>query len=118
MTGLPRDAMSKTARIRDATGRWGEAPWRPVQSAGTAGTLSVVQPGHSLWLEAQQGFAFKAQPMMICGYRLDMAGLVALTAPAVLAELDMAHADPACAWRSTITAACRGTMHRGGEGRP
>ena len=50
------------------------------------------------WLEAQQGLAFKAQPMTVCAYRLDMADLVDLTAPTTLTELGTTAADLACPW--------------------
>jgi RES domain-containing protein len=50
------------------------------------------------WFEAQQGFAFKAQPLTICAYEVDCADMIDLT------DLDtrLAHgvtgADLACAW--------------------
>ena len=33
------------------------------------------------WLEAQQGFAFKAQPMLVCAYEVDCADVLDLTLP-------------------------------------
>jgi RES domain-containing protein len=50
------------------------------------------------WLEAQQGFPFKAQPMTLCAYRVDCADVLDLTDPAVLATEDITPADLACAW--------------------
>ena len=50
------------------------------------------------WLEAQQGFAFKAQPMTMCAYRLDMADLLDLADPTVLAGLGITATDLGCAW--------------------
>lgn len=50
------------------------------------------------WLEAQQGFAFKAQPMTMCAYEVDCAGLLDLTDPQVLAAEHIDPAELACAW--------------------
>ncbi|MBL6457731.1 RES domain-containing protein [Belnapia sp. T6] len=50
------------------------------------------------WLEAQQGFAFKAQPMTLCAYRVDCEAVLDLTDPAVLAAEGVAPAELACAW--------------------
>ena len=52
------------------------------------------------WLEAQQGFPFKAQPMTICAYRVDCTDLRDLTDPAVLAAEGVAPGDLACAWEA------------------
>lgn len=50
------------------------------------------------WLEAQQGFPFKAQPMTLCAYDVDCADIVDLTEPAVLAELQVTLDQLGCAW--------------------
>jgi RES domain-containing protein len=50
------------------------------------------------WLEAQQGFVFKAQPMTLCGYQLDCDDIADLTDPDVLASLGVTPAELACAW--------------------
>lgn len=50
------------------------------------------------WLEAQQGFPFKAQPMTLCAYEVDCADVVDLTDPATLAELGIAADHLACPW--------------------
>jgi RES domain-containing protein len=50
------------------------------------------------WLEAQQAFPFKAQPMTICAYAVDCAGILDLTDAAVLTEAGATAADLACAW--------------------
>jgi len=47
------------------------------------------------WLEAQQGFAFKAQPMTLCAYRVDCADVLDLTDPAAAG---LTRAALACAW--------------------
>jgi RES domain-containing protein len=52
------------------------------------------------WLEAQQGFPFKAQPMTIVAYRVDCADIADLTDPGLCAAVGAAEADLACAWES------------------
>jgi RES domain-containing protein len=52
------------------------------------------------WLEAQQGFPFKAQPMTICAYRVDCADMLDLTDAAVQAAERIDAADLACAWEA------------------
>lgn len=50
------------------------------------------------WLEAQQGFAFKAQPLTLCSYAVDCADILDLTSPTTLAALGNIPAELACAW--------------------
>ena len=50
------------------------------------------------WLEAQQGFAFKAQPLTICSYRAEIADVLDLTDPAVRERADVTLAQLSCAW--------------------
>jgi len=50
------------------------------------------------WLEAQQGFAFKAQPMTLCGYDVDCEDIADLTDPEVLGSLGIQLADLRCGW--------------------
>jgi RES domain-containing protein len=50
------------------------------------------------WLEAQQGFPFKAQPMTIVAYRVDCADIIDLTGDEERRRLGVAMADLACAW--------------------
>lgn len=50
------------------------------------------------WIEAQQGFAFKAQPLTICAYAVDCAEIADLTEPAIRAALGVTPGDLACAW--------------------
>lgn len=54
------------------------------------------------WLEAQQGFPFKAQPLTLCGYDVDCEDIADLTDPAVCAALGVAPADLACAWEYLV----------------
>ncbi len=50
------------------------------------------------WLEAQQGFPFKAQPMTLCAYEVDCDAVADLTEAAVRAALGIGWDDLACAW--------------------
>ncbi len=55
------------------------------------------------WLEAQQAFAFKAQPMTLCAYAVDCEAVLDLTDAAILAGLCIAPDDLACAWKDVST---------------
>jgi RES domain-containing protein len=50
------------------------------------------------WLEAQQAFAFKAQPMTMCAYEVECENVADLTDPMTLKSLDIMPADLGCAW--------------------
>lgn len=50
------------------------------------------------WLEAQQGFAFKAQPLTICTYEADLADILDLTDPAVRDAAATTTIELGCAW--------------------
>ncbi len=50
------------------------------------------------WLEAQQGFVFKAQPMTLCSYRIDCSDILDLTKDEGLAAALISRAELACAW--------------------
>ena len=64
---------------------------------GLPALYTALRP-ETAWAEAQQGFAFKAQPMTLCSYDVDCADLVDLTDAGSLAALGVAAADLACAW--------------------
>ncbi len=50
------------------------------------------------WMEAQQGFPFKAQPMTIVTYQVDCTDIIDLNDPKTLSVLDSTPAELACAW--------------------
>lgn len=50
------------------------------------------------WLEAQQAFPFKAQPMTIVAYAVDCDPMADLTDATTLQRLGVLPADLACAW--------------------
>lgn len=55
------------------------------------------------WLEAQQAFPFKAQPMTLCAYEVDCQDVLDLTVAAVLAGHGIGRADLGCAWKDLST---------------
>ncbi|WP_425548627.1 RES family NAD+ phosphorylase [Allohahella marinimesophila] len=52
------------------------------------------------WLEAQQGFPLKSQPLTICTYQVDIENILDLTDPTTCGRLSISQDDLACAWRS------------------
>ena len=55
------------------------------------------------WMEAQQGFPFKPQPMTLVAYQVEYADLVDLTQPETLTTLNITETDLACAWEDMST---------------
>jgi RES domain-containing protein len=55
------------------------------------------------WMEAQQGFPFKPQPMTLAAYQVDCAGIVDLTRVKTLKALYVIASDLACAWEDMAT---------------
>jgi len=51
------------------------------------------------WLEAQQAFPFKAQPMMLCAYEVDCEDVIDLTNAEVLRHHGIAVDDMSCPWK-------------------
>ncbi len=64
---------------------------------GTEALYTSLRP-ETAWLEAQQGFAFKAQPMTLCAYRVDCEDVLDLADPATLAVFGVSAAELACPW--------------------
>jgi len=58
------------------------------------------------WLEAQQGFPFKRQPLTICAYEVDCDPVLDLTSPVQLKQFGVSPGDLSCAWEDL---ASRGT---------
>jgi len=52
------------------------------------------------WREAQQGFAFKAQPLLVCVYDVNCDDVADLRDGATRADLGIDPAELACAWES------------------
>lgn len=55
------------------------------------------------WMEAQQSFPFKPQPMTLVAYQVDCPDLVDLTQTKTLQNLNLSRADLACAWEDLAT---------------
>jgi RES domain-containing protein len=51
------------------------------------------------WLEAQQGFPLKSQPLTICAYQADIENVLDLTDAETRTRLSVSEDDLACAWR-------------------
>lgn len=86
--------------------RWAYLPTSGEGAARHGGRFN--QPGRpalytsldptTAWMEAQQGLPFKAQPMMLVGYRVDCGGVVDLTDSAVQKALGIDLDILGCRW--------------------
>ncbi|WP_394753863.1 RES family NAD+ phosphorylase [Crenothrix sp.] len=61
-------------------------------------TLYTCLDFTTAWLEAQQGFPFKPQPMTLVAYQVDCTDIVELHDPAIQQLLGISAGDLACAW--------------------
>ncbi len=52
------------------------------------------------WMEAQQGFPFKPQPMTLVAYEVDCADIADLNDAVALRHADISSADLGCAWEA------------------
>jgi RES domain-containing protein len=55
------------------------------------------------WLEAQQGFPYKAQPLTLCGYDVDCENILDLTDNGVRTANSVTMDDLGCAWKDLST---------------
>jgi len=55
------------------------------------------------WMEAQQGFPFKPQPMTLVAYEIDCAKIVDLNDEKLLANMGSSSQELACAWEDMAT---------------
>ena len=86
--------------------RWAWAPDSGQGAADHGGRFNPVgMPAlytsrrfETAWLEAQQAFPYKAQPLTLCAYEVDCEDVLDLTDPATLAARGIDRADLACAW--------------------
>jgi RES domain-containing protein len=65
--------------------------------------LYTARRFETAWLEAQQAFPFKAQPMTLCAYEVDCEDVLDLTDTATLAVHGITPADLACPWKDLST---------------
>jgi len=64
---------------------------------GVAALYTSLRP-QTAWLEAQQSFPFKAQPLTLCAYDIDCTDILDLTDPAVRNAVATTINDLGCAW--------------------
>lgn len=64
---------------------------------GVAALYTSLRP-ETAWLEAQQGFVFKAQPLTLCAYTVDCEDILDLTEPCAREAASVHIDDLACAW--------------------
>jgi RES domain-containing protein len=91
--------------------RWSWAPDSGDGAASTGGRFNPVgMPAlytsfrfQTAWLEAQQVFPFKAQPMTICGYDVNCDDVLDLTDPTVLASKGIDPGNLSCPWEDLST---------------
>ncbi len=91
--------------------RWSFAPDSGEGAAATGGrfnrtgrpALYTARRFETAWLEAQQAFPFKAQPMTLCAYDVDCDDVLDLTDPATRSAHGIAPADLACPWKGLST---------------
>ena len=55
------------------------------------------------WMEAQQGFPFKPQPMTLVAYEVDSVDIANLNNPKIVQQLEKTDADMACAWEDLVS---------------
>jgi RES domain-containing protein len=88
--------------------------WAPESGAGAAAyggrfnpvgvpALYTSRSFQTAWLEAQQGFPYKAQPMTLCGYDVDCEDILDLTDSDVRTENGVAMRDLDCGWKDFAT---------------
>ncbi len=91
--------------------KWSFEPISGAGAAAAGGRFNAVgMPAlytsfryQTAWLEAQQGFAFKAQPMTLCAYDVDCEDVLNLTDDAVLRDAGEAPSVLACPWKDLAT---------------
>lgn len=95
--------------------RWSFSPQSGAGAAQRGGRFNPVGTEalytslrlETAWLEAQQGFPFKAQPMTICAYQVDCEDVIDLTDPATLAHRAVTPEQLACPWEDMLSRGVR-----------
>lgn len=70
--------------------------WNPVGVSA----LYTSARFETAWLEAQQGFPYKTQPLTLCAYEVDCASILDLTTPENLRCYRITEQALSCAWLS------------------
>ena len=101
----------KGAVFRGHDPRWSHAPESGEGAKRNGGRFnpkgvaalytSLSQSG--AWVEAQQGFRFKAQPLTICQYDVDCERVLDLTDETVLLNCGIKPSSLSCAWLAQAT---------------
>jgi RES domain-containing protein len=68
---------------------------------GTPALYTALTP-EGAWAEAQQGFAFKAQPLTLCAYRVDCADVLDLSTHAACQNIGIDPTDLSRPWEDFI----------------
>jgi RES domain-containing protein len=98
----------RTTVYRGHNPRWSFAPESGEGAAryggrfnpqGTSALYTSRRP-ETAWLEAQQGFPFKAQPLTLCAYDVDCADILDLTTPSARDAAGTSDAVLGCAWEA------------------
>ena len=105
----PRERL-RTHAYRAHHPRWSHAPTSGAGAALHGGRFN--RPGvtclytsrtpETAWLEAQQGFPFKAQPMTLCAYDVDCEDVLDLTRETVRGEFGITVESLACPWEAML----------------
>lgn len=98
----------RTTVYRGHNPRWSFAPESGEGAAQYGGrfnpqgtqALYTSQRPETAWLEAQQGFAYKAQPLTLCAYAVDCAHILDLTAVETRRAAGIVDTDLDCAWEA------------------
>jgi RES domain-containing protein len=69
---------------------------------GTPALYTSLSP-EGAWAEAQQGFAFKAQPMTLCAYRVDCDHVLDLSSREACAKASVDFAALTCPWADLMS---------------
>jgi RES domain-containing protein len=99
--------------------KWAFAPDSGQGAAITGGrfnpigmpALYTARRFETAWLEAQQAFPLKAQPMTLSAYEVNRENVIDLTDTATLAAHGIAPTDLSCPWKDLAT---RGSGRRPG----
>ena len=102
LTGLVYRAHNPKWAFRPDSGQGAAFHGGRFNPPGTAALYTSLR-FETAWLEAQQAFPFKAQPLTLCAYEVDCEDILDLTDATTLAAHAVAMADLACPWKDLST---------------
>ena len=106
LTGLVYRAHDPRWAFSPTSGRGAARYGGRFNPVGREALYTALRP-ETAWLDAQQGFPFKAQPMTLCAYAVDCDDVVDLTDAAQLASRAIVPAALAGAWETEARAGRR-----------